>query len=161
MTNPVVIDTTQGASYVDTTREFDAPVEAVFNAHVDPAIFVQWIGPRNLTTTVTHWDFRGGGGYAFEQAEANGSIYAFRGVLHTVVENGLIIRTFEYLRRPDEVSLNSIRFESLPGGRCRLVDHAVFPSVQALERMLAEGMEVGMSEGYEKLDELLKGGHPS
>lgn len=157
MTNPVVINTVPGTSYGDIIREFDAPVEAVFNAHTDPELFVQWISPRNLTTTLTHWDFRTGGGYAFEQADAAGNVYAFRGVLHTIVENELIIRTFEYLGMPNEVSLDTIRFEALPESRSRLVDHAVFPSKEVLERMLTEGMGEGMSEGYEKLDELLKG----
>ena len=26
------------------TREFDAPAERVFRAHVDPALIVQWVG---------------------------------------------------------------------------------------------------------------------
>ena len=58
---------------------------------------------------------------------------------------------------PNEVSLDSIRFESLPDRHSRLLDHTVFPSKEALEGMMAEGMEYGMNEGYEKLDELLKG----
>ena len=56
---------------------------------------------------------------------------------------------------PDEVSIDIMRFESLPGGRSRLVDHSVFPSIEVLEGMMSEGMEYGMNEGYEKLDELL------
>jgi len=155
MSNPVVIDAAPGTSYADITREFDAPAEAVFRAHADPELFVQWIGPRSLENEVTHWDFRSGGGYRFVQTDAEGNVYAFRGVFHTVRENELIIQTFEYEGWADAVSMDSIRFEDLGGGRSRIVDHSVFPSKEVLDDMIAEGMEKGMNEGYAKLDELL------
>lgn len=157
MSNSVVIDMTPGQSYADITREFDAPVAAVFRAHADPVLFARWIGPRELATRITHWDFRTGGGYRFEQDDPDGTTYSFRGVFHTVRENELIIQTFEYEGTPDEVSIDRIRFEELPDGRSRIVDHSVFPSSEVLEGMMAEGMETGVNEGYEKLSELLAG----
>ncbi|MFF2053415.1 SRPBCC family protein [Leifsonia sp. NPDC058194] len=156
MSNPVVIDVVPGASYADLTREFDAPVEAVFQAHADPEQYARWIGPRALETVITHWDFRTGGGYGFEQTDTDGT-YGFRGVIHTVVENELIIQTFEFLGAPGEVSLDRLRFEALPGGRSRLVGRSVMTSKEALDAMIASGMEYGVREGYEKLDELLAG----
>ena len=154
-TNPVVIDAVPGQSYADISREFEAPAAAVFRAHADPDLFRVWIGPRSLETRITHWDFRTGGGYRYEQKDADGNVYAFRGVFHTIRENELLIQTFEYEGTPDEVSIDAMRFEDLPEGRSRLVDHSVFPSIEVLEGMMAEGMEYGMNEGYEKLDELL------
>lgn len=158
MSNPVVIEAVPGTSYADITREFDAPVEAVFRAHADPDLFVQWIGPGSYENSVTHWDFRTGGGYRFEQKDADGNVYAFRGVFHTVRENEIIIQTFEYEGWPDGVSIDVIRFESLPGGRSRLVDHSVFDSIETLDAYLKEGMTDGMEQGYAKLDDLLAGG---
>jgi len=158
MSNPVVIDATPGQSYADISREFDAPVAAVFHAHADRELFREWIGPRALQTAITEWDFRTGGRYRYEQTDPQGNVYAFNGVFHTVRENELIIQTFEYEGTPDEVSIDCMRFEELPGGRSRLVDHSVFPSIEVLEGMMAEGMEYGMNEGYEKLDELLARG---
>ena len=154
-TNPVVIDAVPGQSYADISREFEAPAAAVFRAHADPELFKIWIGPRSLQTNITHWDFRSGGGYRYEQTDAEGNVYAFRGSFHTVRENEVLIQTFEYEGMPDEVSIDIMRFENLPEGRSRLVDHSVFPSIEVLEGMMAEGMEYGMNEGYEKLDELL------
>ena len=154
MSNPLVIDAVPGTSYADITREFDAPVEALFRAHADPELFAQWIGPDKERTTTTEWDFRSGGAYRFVQKDAEGE-YAFRGVFHTIRENELIIQTFEFEGWPDEVSMDTIRFESLPGGRSRLVDHSVFGSAEVLENMIASGMERGMREGYEKLDRML------
>src|SRR6478609_1860965 len=109
-TNPVVIEATPGQSYADITREFEAPVSAVFGAHADPDLFCAWIGPRGYDTRVTHWDFRTGGGYRFEQNGEDGIVYGFRGVFHSVRENEVIIQTFEYDGAPDAVSLDVIRF---------------------------------------------------
>ncbi|KRB38652.1 SRPBCC family protein [Microbacterium sp. Root180] len=157
MSNPLIIDAVPGTSYADITREFDAPVEALFRAHADPDLFLQWIGPGEERTEITHWDFRTGGGYRFVQRDGSGE-YAFRGCFHTVRENELIIQTFEFEGWPDEVSMDRIAFESLPGGRSRIVDHSVFPTIEVLENMVAEGMERGMREGYEKLDAMLAQG---
>lgn len=156
MTNPVVIEAVPGTSSLTITREFDAPVDAVFRAHADPELFVQWIGPRNLDSTVTQWDFRSGGGYAFEQVDPDRNTYSFRGVFHTVVERELIIQTFEYLEMPHEVSLDRIRFEPLAERRSRIVARSVFPSGDVLDSMIAAGMENGVREGYENLDALLR-----
>lgn len=155
MSNPVVIEAVPGTSYADLTREFDAPVAAVFRAHTDRTSFAEWIGPRSLTTTITQWDVRTGGGYAYEQRDTDGAVYAFRGVFHSVVENELIIQTFEYVGMPDEVALELMRFEELPDGRSRLSSRSVMSSREALESMVENGMEYGVREGYEKLDELL------
>jgi len=156
MTNQVVIEAVPGTGYLDLTREFDAPVQSVFRAHADPDLYVQWIGPRDLTSTITKWDFRDGGNYGFKQRDAAGEVYRFRGVFHTVIENSQIIQTFEYLGAAGEVSLDRLGFEPLPDGRCRIVGRSLFTSAQALERMIAEGMEQGVTEGYQKLDELLR-----
>lgn len=155
MSNPVVIDRAPGTPYADLSREFDAPVDAVFRAHADPDLYLQWIGPRGLSSTITDWDFRSGGSYGFEQRDQEGEAYGFRGVIHTVVENELVIQTFEFLGAPNEVSLDRLRFEALPDGRTRLVGRSVFTSVEALDAMIAHGMERGVTEGYERLDELL------
>jgi len=155
MSNPVVIEAVPGTSYADITREFDAPVEAVFGAHADKDLFAQWIGPGSYENVVTEWDFRTGGSYRFEQRDAEGNAYAFRGSFHTVRENELIIQTFEFEGWPDAVSLDVIRFESLPDGRSRLVDHSVFDTIETLEAYLKEGMSDGMEAGYRKLDEML------
>ena len=72
MSNPVVIDATPGQSYADITREFDAPVAAVFRAHADPELFQTGSGPAATQTSITHWDFRTGGGYRFEQTDGDG-----------------------------------------------------------------------------------------
>ncbi|WP_431246785.1 SRPBCC family protein [Leifsonia xyli] len=157
MSNPVTIEAVPGTSYADLAREFDAPVEALFRAHADPELYARWIGPRRLVNTITHWDFRTGGGWGYESRDTDGSVFAFRGVYHSIVPNELVIQTFEFLGAPGEVSLERMRFEALPGGRSRLSGRSVMTSREALEQMIESGMEYGVREGYEKLDELLAG----
>jgi uncharacterized protein YndB with AHSA1/START domain len=155
MSHPVIIETVPGTSALDITREFEAPVDALFRAHAEPETFRRWIGPRDLQTTITRWDFGTGGGYAFEQKDDDDEVAAFRGVFHTIVLNELVIQTFEFLGAPDQVSLETVRFESLGAARSRLTNRSVFPSQEALESMLASGMEHGVDEGYQKLDGVL------
>jgi uncharacterized protein YndB with AHSA1/START domain len=52
MSNPTTITADNGVPFVDTVREFDAPVSAVFKAHVDPDLLAKWLGPRSAVTRV-------------------------------------------------------------------------------------------------------------
>jgi uncharacterized protein YndB with AHSA1/START domain len=155
-TNAVTITTEPGTPFVDIVREFDAPVEQLFVAHTDPELYSQWIGPRGYQTTVDELEARAGGRYRFAQTDPAGDgPFAFRGVFHAVRANEFIIRTFEFEGWPDVVSLETYRFESLPGGRSRLSTHSVFPTIEARDAMVESGMERGVVEGYERLEELV------
>src|SRR5690606_35588940 len=68
-----------------------------------------------------------------------------------------IIRTFTFEGEPDGVALERLQLEDLPGGRCRLVGTSLTDSFEARDAMLVSGMDVGVREGYERLDELLAG----
>ncbi|TXK18785.1 SRPBCC family protein [Homoserinibacter sp. GY 40078] len=154
MSNALKVTAPEGLPYVDFEREFDAPVSAVFNAHRDPALVAQWMGPDRYGTEIGEWDFTSGGRWSMTNIDGD-TRYEFRGTFHTVRENELAIQTFEFLRVPDVVSIESLRFVEVGGGRTRLVGHAVYPSMEARDGMVAAGMEGGMSEGYDKLDALL------
>ena len=82
---------------------------------------------------------------------------ASAGVFHTVRENDFAIQTFEFDGYPDVVSIESLTFEDLGGGRSRLSGHAVYPSMEARDGMAQSGMEGGMTEAYERLEEVLTG----
>jgi uncharacterized protein YndB with AHSA1/START domain len=138
------------------TREFDAPPERVFRAHVDPDLFTQWIGPRGLDTTITTWDARTGGSWAYTSSRAaEGFETGFYGSFHEVRPHERIVQTFTWAGAPDGVSLEVMTFEACEGGRCRVVGTSVVESVELRDRILSSGMDVGVNEGYEKLDELL------
>ena len=138
-------------------REFDAPRDKVFRAHTDPDLLVQWLGPRNLTMTVDHFDCRTGGSYRYVHTQ-DGEEYAFRGCFHEVRPDELIVQTFTFEGMPDGVALEKLVLEDLGDGRTRLTATSLVDSFEGRDGFLASGMEVGVNEGYEKLDELLARG---
>jgi uncharacterized protein YndB with AHSA1/START domain len=153
-TNALTVTAPEGVQYIDFVREFDYPVEAVFNAHRDPALVGQWMGPRDLDAVIEEYDFRTGGRYRYVHKRGDEE-YAFNGVFHVVRENEFAVQTFEFEGFPDQVALDSMRFVDLGNGRTRLEGHSVYPSQEARDGMVASGMEHGMREGYERLEELL------
>ena len=136
------------------TREFDAPVANVFRAHVEADLVKRWLGPRGLTMEIDHWDAETGGGYRYTHRDENGE-YRFFGSFHEVRPNERIVQTFTYEGFPDGVSLETLTFVDLGGGRTRLEGLSVVDSMEARDAMLSSGMDVGVKEGYEQLDELL------
>ena len=106
---------------------------------------------------IDHYDFRTGGSYSYLHTGPDGAAYEFKGIFHTVRENEFAIQTFEFGGYPDVVSLEFMTFEDLGNGRTRLKGHSVYPTQEARNGMAESGMESGMTEGYERLDELLSG----
>ncbi len=139
------------------TREFDAPRELVFKAHTDPELYVQWLGPRELRMTIETFEPRNGGRWRYIHEDQAGNKYAFHGVNHEVLAPERIIGTFEFEGLPEKghVALGTVKFEALPGNRTRLRSQSVFQSVADRDGMLRSGMERGVNEGYDRLDELL------
>jgi uncharacterized protein YndB with AHSA1/START domain len=138
------------------TREFDAPREKVFRAHTDPELYVRWVGPRNTQTRIDHFDCRTGGSFRFLNI-SDGVEYGFHGSFHEVRPSEVIVQTFTYEGEPDGVALERLVLEDLGDGRTRLTSTSLVDSFEARDGMLASGMDVGVREGYERLDELLAG----
>ncbi|HWL36581.1 MAG TPA: SRPBCC family protein [Frankiaceae bacterium] len=143
-----------GVPLIRITREFDAPVEKVFRAHTDPALLVQWLGPRGLEMTIDHYDCRTGGSYRYVHSR-NGEDYGFHGSFHEVRPNDAIVQTFTFEGEPDGVALERMVFEDLGDGRTRITGTSLVDSFATRDAILVSGMDHGVREGYERLDELL------
>ncbi|MGZ4506572.1 MAG: SRPBCC family protein [Blastococcus sp.] len=135
-------------------REFDAPVQKVFRAHTDPDLVVQWLGPRNLTMTIDHYDCRSGGSYRYIHSRGDDE-FGFHGSFHEVRPNELIVQTFTFEGFPDQVALEKLVLEDLGNGRTRLTATSLVDSFADRDAFVASGMETGVVEGYERLDEVL------
>jgi uncharacterized protein YndB with AHSA1/START domain len=155
-TNQTEITVDPDVPLVRITREFDAPVEKVFRAHVDPDLVRQWLGPRRHEMLIDHWDCRTGGSYRYVHA-SDGNEFGFHGCFHEVRPNELIVQTFTFEGFPDQVALETLRIEDLGGGRTRLVAQSLVDSFEKRDGFVSSGMEEGVREGYERLDELLAG----
>jgi uncharacterized protein YndB with AHSA1/START domain len=139
-------------------REFDASRELVFKAWTTASLYIQWIGPRDHKTTIERMDAKSGGGWRYLQTDPAGVEHAFHGFYHEVVRPERIIDTFEYDNLPEKghAVLEAVNFDELPDRRTRVTERIVFLSVADRDGMVAGGMEMGMVQSYERLDELLE-----
>ncbi len=137
-------------------REFDASPAKVFRAHTDPELLVRWMGPRDVEMHIDHYDCRTGGSYRFLHTQ-DGEEYGFHGCFHEVRPSELIVQTFTFEGFPDGVALEKLVLEDLGDGRTRLTATSLVDSFEGRDAFLASGMETGVVQGYEKLDEVLAG----
>ena len=136
------------------TRDFDAPPDKVFRAHTDPGLVAKWLGPRSLRMRIEHFDCRTGGSYRYLHIRGADE-FGFHGSFHEVRPGELIVQTFTFEGEPDGVALERIMFTDLGDGRTRLTTTSLVDSFAARDAFIASGMEVGIREGYERLDEVL------
>jgi len=146
--NKLNVTAEPGQQVVIITREFDAPRELVYKAHIDPNLYVQWLGPRGYEMVLETFEPRSGGRYRYIHKDADGNEFGFHGVFHEISEE-LMIQTFEFEGLPEKghVTLDTMRLEKLPGDRTKLTIQSLFQSVADRDGMVQSGMERGMREG--------------
>lgn len=138
------------------TRDFRGTPAQLMKAHIDPELFVRWVGPDEISSRIIEWDARDGGSWRYVSSH-QGEEFGFRGCFHTVGEDK-IVQTFTYLGMPDAVSLETLWFEDLGDGTTRLHAESLCDSFEARDGWLASGMEVGVNDGYAAIDRLLEAG---
>ena len=87
MTNNFVFEPDLAAKKIHVVREFDAPIEKVWKAFTDPALFEKWIAPKPWTAKTKTWDFTVGGVSLYAMVGTEGQkhwVYA----KFTAIENG-------------------------------------------------------------------------
>jgi uncharacterized protein YndB with AHSA1/START domain len=139
------------------TREFEAPRELVFKAMTDPELFVQWIGPRGYVTRLETFEPVSGGRYRYIQTGTDGNEYGFKGSFHEIsIER--IIQTFEFEGLPERghVVMDCMSLLELPGNRTRLNVQSVFRSAADRDGMIESGMENGVVDSYDRMDEIFE-----
>jgi len=139
-------------------REFEAPRELVFKACTDPKLISQWMGPREFTMEIDKFDARTGGTWRYSSVGADGTAYGFHGCFHEITAPERAIQTFEFEGLPEKghVSLETARFEILPGNRTKVTIQTVFQSVADRDGMMQAGMERGVHDSHARLDELFE-----
>lgn len=135
-------------------RVFDAPRDRVFATLTDPELIPEWWGPRGMTTIVEEMDPERGGRWCFLMRDADGGETRFRGTYREVTPPERIVQTFEWSGMPGHVSVETATLEDL-GEQTRVVSVSVFHRTEERDGMLDSGMEGGMNETYERLDEVL------
>lgn len=148
------IDAPAGVPFIDIEREFDAPRDLVFRAYTDPEMLVQWLGPRKYKMTIESWEPRDGGKWRFIHSDDEGNAYGFHGVFHGEQTPDGLLQTFEFEGAPGHVSLEKLVLEERDG-KTTVRNHAVYQSIEARDAMINSGMESGMNDGFDRLDDLL------
>lgn len=156
--NQTILVAEPGKQEVFVMREFDAPRKLVFKAFTDPKLYVQWLGPRGYGMKLETFEPRSGGSWRYIHTDPQGNQFGFHGVNHEVLPPERIIDTFEFEGQPEtgHVMLETVKFEELPGGRTKVTTQSVFQSVADRDGMVQSGMERGLVDSYERLDEVME-----
>jgi uncharacterized protein YndB with AHSA1/START domain len=134
------------------TRAFNAPARIVFEAWTRPELLKRWWAPKSsgLSLLSCEVDVRVGGRYRFEFGQGASKPMAFFGRYIEVTPHSRLVWTNE---ESDGGAVTTVTFEEV-GRQTILVMRDLYPSKEALDGALA-GMEGGMGETFEQLDELL------
>ncbi len=148
-----VIEADSKLPIIRMTRDFVATREQLFRAHTDPVLFAQWIGPNAMATRIEHWDASTGGSWRYVSVRDD-TEYAFHGCFHEVRPDR-IVQTFTFEGDPEAVALTTLWFDDLGDGRTRLRTQSLVDSFEGRDAWLRSGMEVGVEEGYAKLERMV------
>ena len=133
-------------------RIFNAPVRIVFEAWTKPELFMRWWAPKSIGVPMLscEMDVRTGAGYRVAFGHDPSQAMAFFGKYIDVIPNSRLVWTNE---ESEDAAVTTVTFEE-KDGKTLLVLHELEPSTEALDGAI-EGMEGGMHEQFEQLDELL------
>lgn len=153
-TNTTEVTLDSDVPIIRVVREFDAPPVKVFRAHTDPDLLLKWYGPASTRTTIDHHDPRPGGSYRYVHGYEDQE-FVMRGCFHEVRAPELIVQTESMEDAGDVVMLSRLAFTDLGDGRTGMTLTMLVDSFTVRDGIVATGMEHGMRESYERLDELL------
>ena len=138
------------------TREFDAPKHLVYKAYTTPELVKQWWSGHRGTVTSAEIDLRVGGTWRYVMIATGGFEVAFHGEYREIVENERIVTTEVYEGAPgadDDPVVNLVTFTEVDG-RTRLELLVQCPSREIRDIIIDSGMEGGMQEGMDKLEQV-------
>lgn len=146
----------QGDSEILVTREFDAPAHLVFRAHTSPELIKRWWHANRGEVNVAEVDLRVGGKWRWMMVTTDGGHeVAFHGEYLEIVPNERIVYT-EIFESPDGDSPPSMNTMVLTekDGRTLMTATNDFGTAEIREIVLATGMEAGMQDAYDLLEEV-------
>ncbi|HZE98606.1 MAG TPA: SRPBCC family protein [Planctomycetota bacterium] len=151
MTNRTTVERKSERELV-VTRTFNGPARIVFEAWTKPELFKRWWVPKSTGVSLLscEMDVRVGGKYRLAFGNDASKPMEFFGRYIEVTPHSRLVWTND---ESDDGAVTTVTFEE-KGGKTLLVMHELYPSKEALDGAIA-GMEGGMPETFEQLDELL------
>ena len=146
------------------TAEFDASPERVWQLWADPRQLERWWGPPTYPATVTSHDLAAGGRIEYFMTGPEGD--QPRGYWDVVeVEPPSRIAFRDRFANPDGSpseelpgSEGIVTIQSIGTGRTQMKIESHFPSTEAMEQLIAMGMEQGLTEAVGQIDAILAEG---
>ena len=145
------------------TRTFNAPPRIVFDAWTKAEFVRRWWAPVSLGVSMVSCeaDVRAGGRYRYVLKPRNSPEFAFSGTYREVTPHSRLVYTtfFEPNLTPpaseEEAAIVTVTFAP-DGERTHMVAREVYPSKAVLDGAIASGMEHGLRETLDLLDELVQ-----
>jgi uncharacterized protein YndB with AHSA1/START domain len=135
------------------TRVFDAPAHLVYRAVTEPELVRRWWGGLRGEVTLCEIDLRVGGRWRYAMAAHNGSEVAFYGEYREIVPDERIVSTEIYEPFPEAEAVTTMTLTE-QDGRTTLNTLVKHSSPEARDGHINSGMEGGMQESFDKLEEV-------
>jgi uncharacterized protein YndB with AHSA1/START domain len=139
------------------TREFEAPKHLLYKAWTTPELVQRWWSGRRGKVDSIDIDLRVGGTWRYVMTAQGGFEVAFHGEYLEIVPDEKIVHTEIYEGAPggeSEPVVTTVTFTE-EDGRTRLEMLTQCPSKEIRDAIMESGMEGGLQEQMEILDELL------
>jgi uncharacterized protein YndB with AHSA1/START domain len=141
--------------------EFDASPERVWQLWADPRQLERWWGPPTYPATFTRHDLAPGSRVEYHMTGPSGDQpRGYWEVVEADAPHRLVFRD-GFLNAdgtPNNdlpLALANVRIDAIGNGRTRMSIESVFPSAEAMEQVLAMGMEEGLTEAVGQIDAIL------
>jgi uncharacterized protein YndB with AHSA1/START domain len=135
------------------TRDFNAPRHLVYKAYTTPELVRRWWAGRQGEMTVAEIDLRVGGTWRSVMIASDGTEIAFHGTYREIVPDERLVHTEVYEAMPEAEVVNTLTFAE-QDGRTTLTILVDCGSKEVRDGMMASGMEVGMQEAYDRLEQV-------
>ena len=138
------------------TREFDAPRHLVYRAWTTPELVRRWWSGHRGRVTSAEIDLRVGGRWRYVMVANGGFEVAFHGEYREIVPDERLVSTevYELPGASDEDGVLDVVTFAEADGRTTLTLLVQAPSRQVRDAIVDSGMEAGMQEQMELLEEL-------
>jgi uncharacterized protein YndB with AHSA1/START domain len=135
-------------------RAFKAPARTLFEVWTKPEHVAKWYPVRGTTMTVCEIDLRVGGAWRWVLMHPKGGEIAFSGVFREINPPRRLQRTEVFEAMPGPGSLVTLTFDE-QDGQTTLTINMLFEGKQDRDVCLRSGMELGVKECFQKIDELV------
>jgi uncharacterized protein YndB with AHSA1/START domain len=138
------------------TREFDAPKHLVYKAFTTPELIKRWWSAKRGEVTLAEVDLRVGGKWRYVMVTEGGFEVGFHGEYREIIPNEMIVNTEIYEGAPggdENGAVNTTKFVE-KAGRTTLTVLVTMPTKEGRDMILESGMEAGMQDAYDLLEEV-------